>query len=64
MQKNGIILSAKKNGFCKKKEIDFLGMNYSHGEHTSGPHISKEHLQFPDIGFTTKKIQQCLGIIN
>ncbi|XP_016452986.1 putative mitochondrial protein AtMg00860 [Nicotiana tabacum] len=47
-----------------QKEIDFLGMHFVQGEYSPGPHICQELLKFLDTNFTTKQIQQFLGIIN
>ncbi|XP_075074505.1 putative mitochondrial protein AtMg00860 [Nicotiana tabacum] len=47
-----------------QKEIDFLGMHFIQSEYSSGPHICQELLKFPDTNFTTKQIQEFLGILN
>jgi len=59
----GIMLSAKKMVLAQN-EIDSLGMHFVQGEHSPGPLICQELLNFSDTNLTTKKIQQFLGVIN
>jgi len=45
-------------------EIEFLGMKFSRGRYSPQPHLVEELPKFPKKNFTTKQIQQFLGILN
>lgn len=46
-----------------QEKIELLGMEFTQGSFSPGPHISKELLKFPDTSLSTKQIQQFLGIV-
>ncbi|KAL5768013.1 hypothetical protein ACOSQ2_014796 [Xanthoceras sorbifolium] len=57
------MLSERKS-FIAQQEIDFLGVNISHGTYSSGPHIAHELLKFPNSNLSREQIQQFLGTVN
>ena len=59
----GLMLSSSKSQIGTT-EIKFLGMKFSKGKYSPQPHLVEELPKFPEKNFTTKQIQQFLGILN
>jgi len=59
----GLMLSSSKSQIGTTK-IEFLGMKFSRGKYSPQPHLVEELPKFPEKNFTTKQIQQFLGILN